>query len=95
MHELLPNQLSESHHVDVAEALMPTLRHLVVVPTHRQAYWMRELQMEKVQAVLLPLYLHQQNTARFPDLHHASVDVDLVANLVELADTHCWSSGEG
>jgi hypothetical protein len=44
--------------------------------------------MEKVQAVLLPHYLRQQNTIRSPDLHHAGVDVDLVANLIDLADAH-------
>jgi hypothetical protein len=44
--------------------------------------------MEKVQAVLLPLYFRQQNTTRFPNLHHAGVDVNLVANLVELVDAH-------
>jgi hypothetical protein len=65
---------------------MPKPRHLIA--THRQACRLCELQMEKVQAVLLPLYLHQQNTTRFLDLHHAGVDVDLVANLVELANTH-------
>jgi hypothetical protein len=88
MHQLLPSQLSESRHVDVAEALMPMPRHLVVAPTHRQACWLCEFQMEKVQAVLLRLYLHQLNITRFLDLHHTGVDVDLVANLVELADAH-------
>jgi hypothetical protein len=88
MHQLLPSQLSESHHVDVAEALMPMSHHLIAAPTHRQACRLRELQMEKVQVVLLPLYLRQQNTTRFLDLHHTGVDVDLVANLVELADAH-------
>jgi hypothetical protein len=88
MHQLLLNQLSESHHVDVAEALMPIPRHLVVTPTHHQAYRLRKLQMKKVQVVLLPLYIRQQNTIRFSDLYHAGVDVDLVANLIELADAH-------
>jgi hypothetical protein len=83
MHQLLPSQLSESRHIDVPEALMPTPCHLVA-----QACRLRELQMEKVQAVRLPLYLRQQHTTRFPDLHHASVDVDLVANLIELTDAH-------
>jgi hypothetical protein len=88
MQQLLLSQLSESHHVDVPEALMPTPCHLIVAPTHRQACRMRELQMEKVEVVLLPLYLHQQHTTKFSDLHHASVDDDLVANLIELADAH-------
>jgi hypothetical protein len=44
--------------------------------------------MEKVQAVCLPLYLRPQHTTRFPDLHHAGVDVNLVANLIELTDAH-------
>jgi hypothetical protein len=44
--------------------------------------------MEKVQAVRLLLYLRQQHTTRFSDLHHAGVDVDLVANLIELTDAH-------
>jgi hypothetical protein len=44
--------------------------------------------MEKVQAVRLLLYVRQQHTTRFSDLHHASVDVDLVANLIELTDAH-------
>jgi hypothetical protein len=38
--------------------------------------------------VHLPLYLCEQHTTRFPDLHHAGVDVDLVANLIELTDAH-------
>jgi hypothetical protein len=59
MHQLLPSQLSESCHVDVPEALMPMPRCLVVVPTHRQACRLHEFQMEKVQVVLLLLYLRQ------------------------------------
>jgi hypothetical protein len=88
MHQLLSSQLLESHHVDVPEALMPTPCHLVVVPTHRQACRLRELQMEKVQAVHLLLYLRQQHTTRFLDLHHVGVNVDLVANLIELTNAH-------
>jgi hypothetical protein len=88
MHQLLPSQLSKSRHVDVPKALMLTPRHLVVVPTHRQACQLCELQMEKVQVVHLPLYLHQQHTSKFPDLNHAGVNVDLVANLIELTDAH-------
>jgi hypothetical protein len=86
MHQLLLSQLSESHHVDMPEALMPTPRHLIIAPTHRQACQLRELQMEKVQAVCLSLYLCQQHTTRFLDLHHIGVNVDLVANLIELTD---------
>jgi hypothetical protein len=70
------------------EALMPTPRHLITMPTHRQACRLREFQMEKVQAVHLPLYLRQQHTTRFPDLHHAGVDVNLLANLTKLTNTH-------
>jgi hypothetical protein len=66
--------------------LMPIPRQLVAAPTHRQACRLCELQMEKVQAVHLLLYLRQQHTTRFPDLHNA--DVDLVANLIELTDAH-------
>jgi hypothetical protein len=44
--------------------------------------------MEKVQAVLLPLYLHQQHTTRFLNFYHAGVNVDILANLIELADIH-------
>jgi hypothetical protein len=83
MHQLLLSQLSESRHVGMPKAFMPMTCHLITVPMHRQACWLREIQMEKVQAVHLPLYLHQQHTTRFPDLHHVGVDVDLVTNLVE------------
>jgi hypothetical protein len=88
MHQLLPSLLSESRHVDVPKELVPTPCHLIAAPTHRQACRLHKLQMEKVQAVHLSLYLRQQHTIRFSDLHHVSVDVDLVANLIELADTH-------
>jgi hypothetical protein len=70
------------------EALTPTPHHLVVVPTHRQACRLHELQMENVQAVCLPLYFRQQQTTRFSNLHHTGVNVDLVVNLIELANTH-------
>jgi hypothetical protein len=86
MHQLLPSQLLESRHVDMPEALMPMSCHLITVPTHHQACRLRELQMEKVHVVRLPLYLRQQHTTRFSDLHHASVD--LVVNLIELIDAH-------
>jgi hypothetical protein len=59
MHQLLLSQLSERRHVDMPKALMPTPRYLIVMPTHRQACRLSELQMEKVQAVCLPLYLRQ------------------------------------
>jgi hypothetical protein len=88
MHQLLSSQLSEGRHVDMPEALMPMPHHLVATPTHRQACRLRKLQMEKVQAIHLPFYLCQQHTTRFLDLHRVGVDVDLVANLIELANAH-------
>jgi hypothetical protein len=88
MHQLLPSQLPESRHVDMPEALVPTPRHLITAPTHHQACRLRKLQIEKAQAICLPLYLCQQQTTRFSDLHHTGVNVDLVVNLVEFADAH-------
>jgi hypothetical protein len=55
---------------------------------HREARWLHELNVEKVQAVHLTPYPCQQQTSRLPDLHHISVDVDLVANLIKLPDAY-------
>jgi hypothetical protein len=88
MHQLLPSQLSESRDVDMPKALMLMSCHLITTLTYHQACRLREPQMEKLQAVCLPLYLHQQHTTRFLDLHHADVDANLVANLIELIDAH-------
>jgi hypothetical protein len=38
--------------------------------------------------VHLIIYPHQQQTSRLLDLYHISVDVDIVANLIELPDAH-------
>jgi hypothetical protein len=88
MHQLLFSQLSESRHVDVPKTLMPMPCHLITTATHREACRLCEIQMEKVQAVHLPLYLCQQHTTRILDFHDAGVDVDLIANLIELVDAH-------
>jgi hypothetical protein len=70
------------------EVLVPTPYHLVAPATHCEARRLRKLNVEKVQAVHLTLYPRQQQTSGFLDLHHASIDVDLVANLIELFDAH-------
>jgi hypothetical protein len=70
--------------------------HLITSLTHREACWLCELNVENVQAVCLTLYPRQQHTSGLPDLHHASVDIDLVANLIELPDARdVWLLAEG
>jgi hypothetical protein len=81
----------------VLEALVPTPRHLVASPAHHEDRQPHEIKVEKVQVVRLMLYPCQQHTSGLPDLHHASVDVDLVADLIKLPNAHdvgCHSRDE-
>jgi hypothetical protein len=84
----LSSQLLKSRHVDVLEALMPMPCHLIAPPVHSEAHWLRELNVEKVQAVHFMLYPHQQQTSGLLDLYHTSVGVYLVDNLIDLPDAH-------
>jgi hypothetical protein len=78
----------KGRHVDVPEEILPTPHHLIAPLVHREARRLHELNVEKVQAVRFMLYPHQQQNSKLLNLHHASVDVNLVASLIKLSDAH-------
>jgi hypothetical protein len=82
-HKPLSCHLPERAEVDVAESGVPTPR--ILTGDRAQIDWVCDVDVEHIQSPRTAVYLGQETHVFVVNTHHASLDQDLVANLVQLA----------
>jgi hypothetical protein len=90
MHKPLSCHLPEHSEVDVAKSGVPTP--CIFAGDRAQIDWACDVDVEHIQAPRTAVYLGQETHVFIMNAHHASLDQDLVANLVQLAAANDNSS---
>jgi hypothetical protein len=90
VHKPLSCHLPEHAGVDVAELGVPTP--CIYAGDRAQTDWACDVDVEHIQSPRTAVYLGQETHVFIMNVHHASLDQDLVANLVQLAAANDISS---
>jgi hypothetical protein len=89
-HKPLSCHLTERAEVDVAKSGVPTP--CIFTGDRAQIDWACDVDVEHIQSPRTAVYLGQETHVFIMNAHHASLDQDLVANLIQLAAANDISS---
>jgi hypothetical protein len=85
-HHVILGELMKRVEVEMAEALMPALR--LIILARSEAERLGRIEVEDVEAIGAVVNLDEQPLAPIPDPQHAILNLHLRASLVQLTEAH-------